>query len=264
MSLSHSQRTLVGQLSILVACVVSAHAVSGQAKPVTVFAAASLSGALNELWPDTRHPRISVSYAGSSTLARQIEAGAPADLFLSANEGWMDYLQVQGHIDSTTRRRLLGNRLVVIAPVGEGFPLDLKPDVDLDATFVGRLAIADPDHVPAGIYSRQALQALGWWQALSARLTPAADVRTALRWVERGECASGIVYATDAKFSSRVEIVAAVADSLHTPIRYPIALVAGRVTAATRRLLDTLNSPAARRVFLRHGFTLLPPTPQAR
>ncbi len=228
-----------------------------RAEPVIIFAAASLGGALSELWPPHRHPDVSLSFAGSSMLARQIDAGAPADLFLSASQDWMDYLQARGRIDMTSRIDLLGNRLVIIAPQGEGFELTLQPDTDIGAAFDGRLALGDPDHVPAGIYAKQALRALGWWPALADRLAPASDVRAALVWVERGECAAGIVYATDAAASRDVEVVTAIPDSLHAPIRYPAALVSRRSTASTRRWLDTLRSAAARAVFRRHGFTLL-------
>lgn len=227
------------------------------AEPVTVFAAASLAGVLREMWPRHRHPEVSLSFASSSMLARQIDAGAPADLYICASQDWMDYLQARGRIDTTTRIDLLGNRLVIIAPRGEGFALALHPDTDIGAAFEGRFAMADPDHVPAGIYARQALRSLGWWPALAARLAPASDVRSALVWVERGECAAGIVYATDVASSRGVEVVAAIPDSLHAPIRYPAALVAGRSTPSARRWLDTLRSPAARAVFRRHGFTLL-------
>ncbi|MBT6148467.1 MAG: molybdate ABC transporter substrate-binding protein [Gemmatimonadetes bacterium] len=232
-------------------------AVPSHAEPVTVFAAASLSGALSEFWPRARHPDISLSFAGSSVLARQIEAGAPADLFLSANSAWMDYLQTRGHVDSTTRLDLLGNRLVMIAPRGEGFTLTLESQADMGGAFSGRLALGDPSHVPAGIYAQQALQALGWWPALAARLAPARDVRSAVAWVERGECAAGIAYASDVVSSPGVELVASFPDSLHAPIRYPAALVSGRSATTSRRYLDTLRSAAARAVFRRHGFLLL-------
>lgn len=228
-----------------------------RAERVTVFAAASLTGALRELWPRERHPEMSLSFGGSSMLARQIEAGAPADLYLSASLDWMDHLQARGHIDSTTRIDLLGNHLVVVAPRDEGFALTLAPTFDIGGAFAGRLALGDPSHVPAGIYAMQTLQALGWWPALAHRLAPAGDVRAVLAWVERGECAAGIVYTSDATTNPRVQIVATIPDSLHIPIRYPVALVAGPTTAAARRRLDTLRSPAAQAVFHRHGFTVL-------
>jgi molybdate transport system substrate-binding protein len=229
----------------------------GRSEPVTVFAAASLSGALSEFWPAHRHPDISLSFAASSVLARQIEAGAPADIYLSASVAWMDYLLRRGHVDSTTRVDLLGNRLVVVAPQGEGFALALKAETDIGNAFSGRLALGDPDHVPAGIYARQALQALGWWPVLRTRLAPASDVRSAVAWVARGECAVGIAYATDVISSPGVQLVTTFPDSLHTAIRYPAAIIAGRATAASRQRLDTLGSVAARTVFRRHGFTLL-------
>lgn len=238
-------------ISCLMSCLV---ALPCQAEPVTVFAAASLAGALQEFWPAQRHPDISLSFGGSSMLARQIAAGAPADLYLSANSDWMDYLQGLRHVDASTRVDLLGNGLVLIAPRHEAF--DLGDGANLADQFSGRLAVADPAHVPAGIYARQTLQALGWWTGLTDRLAPAGDVRGALTWVERGECAAGIVYSTDAAASTGVDVVMAFADSLHAPISYPAALVTGRVSAVTRRHLDTLRSPAARAVFRRHGFAV--------
>lgn len=241
-----------GLLAMLLSCVAVADCV---AESVTVFAAASLAGALNQLWPRQRHPEVSLSFGGSSLLARQIDAGAPADLYLSASTDWMDYLQTRGRIDSTTRRDLLGNRVVLITPRGRGFVV--RPQDNLSALFGGRLALADPAHVPAGQYARQALESLGWWNALQQRLAPAGDVRGALTWVERGECAAGIVYATDAMASHSVEVVFSFADSLHAPIRYPVALVQGRVSATTRRYLDTLASPAALEVFRQHGFAVI-------
>ena len=232
-------------------------AAPGRSEPVTVFAAASLSGALSEFWPADRHPDISLSFAASSVLARQIEAGAPADIYLSASTEWMDYLQTRGYVDSASRVDLIGNRLVVIAPRGEGFSLALESRTDIGSAFSGRLALGDPDHVPAGIYARQALEALGWWPILHTRLAPAGDVRGAVAWVERGECAAGIVYATDVLSSPGIELVAMFPDSLHAAIRYPAALISGHATADSRQRLDTLGSVAARAVFSRHGFTLL-------
>ena len=156
----------------------------------SVFAAASLSSALSELAIHYEGMRLSV--ASSSTLAKQIASGAPADIYFSANAEWMDYLQARQHIEQDTRVDLLGNALVVIAPKGEPFAVRWARDFDFASAFAGRLALGDPDHVPAGQYARQALAALGWWPALKTRIAPAPDVRAALVYVERGECAAGL------------------------------------------------------------------------
>lgn len=224
-------------------------------EPVTVFAAASLTSLLQELLPREETPRVRLSFAGSSSLARQIDAGAPADLYIAANRDWMDWLQARGRIDSTTRVDLAANRLVVIAPQGEAFPVRPEPGFDLGGAFEGRLAIADPDHVPAGIYARQALERLGWWPDLARRLAPVAHVRAALVLVERGECAAGIVYATDAAISRGVQVLAALPDSLHDPIVYPAAIVAGRRRPAVEAVLRRLQGAAAHRALARHGFS---------
>ena len=151
-----------------------------------------------------------LSVASSSTLAKQIAAGAPADIYFSANVEWMDYLQAHQHIEQDTRVDLLGNALVVIAPTGEPFTVRWAKDFDFAGAFAGRLALGDPDHVPAGQYARQALEKLGWWPVLKSRIAPAPDVRAALVYVERGECAVGLVYATDAAQSDRVITLATV------------------------------------------------------
>ena len=221
----------------------------------SVFAAASLNSALSEL--ATHYEGMRLSVASSSTLAKQIAAGAPADIYFSANAEWMDYLQTRQHIEQDTRVDLLGNALVVIAPKEEPFVVRWARDSDFVGAFAGRLALGDPDHVPAGQYARQALEALGWWPALKTRIAPAPDVRAALVYVERGECAAGLVYATDAAQSDRVITLATVPDSLHRPIVYPAAIVKGHANAQTRNLLAFFNSNTAAVIFRKHGFTFL-------
>ena len=225
--------------------------------PVTIFAAASLNSALAELLPRARHPDVHLSFASSSTLAKQIEAGAPADIYLSANGQWMDYLQQRALIDSTTRVNLLGNKLVFIAPTDRSIEIDVQSPFNLSDAFEGRVALGDPSHVPAGIYARQALRRLGWWNHLSDRLSPSADVRSALNYVARGECDIGIVYATDAIILEEVQIIAPLPDSLHAPIRYPAAIIAGRDRLAVRRIFEQIRSDSAQTLFSRHGFTTL-------
>ncbi|MBI2503483.1 MAG: molybdate ABC transporter substrate-binding protein [Candidatus Latescibacteria bacterium] len=230
-----------------------------QRDTVTVFAAASLADALQDLARQFKQQGLEVrlSLGSSSTLARQIQQGAPADLFFSANPEWVSYLDSLGLIERDTRTDLLGNALVVVAPKGEGFRVEPRRGFDFAGSFKGRLAIGDPDHVPAGLYARQALQWLGWWDSLQERLTPAADVRAALAYVERGECAAGIVYATDAGASARVEVIATLPAEAHESIVYPVAAVKGPRSAAARRLLDLLQSPAAGAVFEQCGFMLV-------
>ena len=225
---------------------------------VTVFAAASLTAAAGEVFDDEAPTEVSLSFAASSVLARQVDAGAPADLFLSANSAWMDFLQQRGRIDTATRVDLLANRLAVVAPAGSGLDVEISGEFDFPGSFAGRLALGDPDHVPAGMYAKQALVRLGWWSRLEPRLAPAPDVRGALVFVERGACFAGIVYATDAAASDRVEVAAVIPDSLHEPILYPAAAVAGRDSPQVRVAMARLLSPAAARVFRRHGFTVLP------
>lgn len=221
----------------------------------SVFAAASLSSALAELANHYEGMRLSV--ASSSTLAKQIAAGAPADIYFSANAEWMDYLQARHHLEQDTRVALLGNALVVIAPKGGAFAVRMARDFDFAGAFAGRLALGDPDHVPAGQYARQALAQLGWWPLLKSRIAPAPDSRAALVYVERGECDAGLVYATDATQSNRVTTLATVPDSLHRPIVYPAAIVKGRATTQVRSLLAFFSSDTAAVIFRKHGFTLL-------
>jgi len=231
-------------------------------QPVTVYAAASLATVMREL-TGRYEGGLRFSFASSSSLARQIDAGAPAEVFFSANRKWMDYLEEKGRIESQTRSDLLGNSLVIIAPKGERFPVRPEKSFDFAAAFEGRLALGNPDHVPAGLYARQALESLGWWPALRDRLAPAPDVRGALVYVERGECSAGIVYATDAAISAKVEIVAALPDSLNAPIVYPIAAIKGCTRDAVCRLLRFLHSAEAAAIFRQLGFAVLKPEEQA-
>lgn len=232
--------------------------------PVAIYAAASLSAALQELLSSKRFANVRLSFASSSTLAKQIEAGAPADIYLSANALWMDYLQERALIDSSTRVDLLGNRLVLIAPSESDTAIEVHGDAHWVDAFSGRLAIGDPSHVPAGIYARQALLHLGWWDALSARLAPTVDVRAALAYVARGECALGMVYATDAHLSRDVRVVASLPDSLHDAIRYPAAIVAGRYRPAVAHLFNYLRSTEAQDRFEHYGFMPIQEIPRAQ
>lgn len=233
------------------------------AGPVTLFAAASLTEALRELttqWAAQGHAQPRLSTAASSVLARQIEQGAQADLFLSADEPWMDYLQQRGLIDAATRLSPIGNRLVLVAPAGSGPTVDLRPGVNLAALLgaKGRLATGDPAHVPAGRYAQAALQRLGLWDGLAPRLARAENVRSALMLVERGEAPLGIVYATDAAASRGVRVVGAFPATSHPPISYPFAVTRrAQANAQARSLHAFLASAAAHVVWQRHGFAAL-------
>lgn len=229
-------------------------------EPVRVFAAASLTNALNDIgaeWQKAGHPRPSLAYAASSALARQIEAGAPADVFASADLAWMDYLDRRGKVQAETRTNLLGNSLVMIVPRGRRFPVRTARGFDLAGAFAGKLCTGEPGVVPAGIYAREAMRNLGWWDALKGRVVGTDDVRTALAFVERGECALGIVYATDAKISRKVELLATLPAGTHKPIVYPFAAVDGARPEAKAFLRFVQTSPTAAAIFRKYGFTVL-------
>ena len=229
------------------------------AAPV-VLAAASLQEALGEAadaWARQRHPRPVLSFAGSSALARQVEAGAPADLFISADEAWMDHIDQRGLLASGSRRVIAGNRLVLIAPldspvtlrIAKGFPL-------ARALGAGRLAMADPAAVPAGRYGRAALEALGVWAVVEPRVVRSENVRAALALVERGEAPLGIVYATDAAASRKVRVVGVFPASSHPPIRYPAAQMKTAKAKDASAFLAFLGSRQARVILARHGFSV--------
>lgn len=228
-------------------------------EPVTMFGAASLTDALTdigELHRSAGHD-VRFAFAASSTLARQIEAGAPAAIFASASSAWMDYLEERQLIDAASRVNLLGNSLVLIAPGDTPAPVIELDNPTTIATALrrrGRLAMGDPAHVPAGIYARQALQNLGLWPSLQTRVAFASDVRGVIALVERGEAPLGIVYATDAAISNRVQVLATLPESAHDPIQYAFALVEGHTGADAAELLAFMADPAALAIFHRYGF----------
>jgi molybdate transport system substrate-binding protein len=228
--------------------------------PIVVFAASSLTDAVGELAADFRKSTgidVKVSFAASSALARQIESGAPADLFFSADVDWMDYLQKLTLIQSESRRDVLGNSLVLIAPAASAVDLKIAPHFALAAALgKGRLATGDPDSVPVGRYARAALTSLGVWESVSDHLVRAENVRAALAFVSRGEAPLGIVYKTDALIDKGVRIVDTFPASSHAPITYPIALTVHAKVAAAQ-FAAYLNKPAAAAVFVKYGFTPL-------
>jgi molybdate transport system substrate-binding protein len=230
-----------------------------RAEPLLVFAAASLTetlDAVGEAYAAAGHDRPTFSYAASSALARQIESGAPAALFVSADESWMDYLAARNLIVPPSRVSLLGNSLVLVAPADRPLALAIGPGFPLAATLGPRkLALADPDAVPAGRYAKAALEALGVWPAVEKAVVRAENVRAALTFVERGEVAAGIVYATDAALARKVQVVGSFPADSHPPISYPVAIVAGRDGPAAQAFRAFLLSAPAKAIYRRFGFT---------
>jgi molybdate transport system substrate-binding protein len=229
------------------------------AQQLTIFAAASLTDALKDAcaaWAKQGHPMPRLVFGASSTLARQIEQGAPANLFASADEQWMDYLAKAKLIAGDTRRDLLANTLVLIVPKDHPRTVTIDPNLDLDALLGpdGRIATGDPSHVPVGLYARQALTRLGLWAKAAPRIASTEDVRAALLLVERGEAPAGIVYATDAAISPDVMIAGTFPESSHDRIIYPFAVVRSGDTPDSRALLDFLAGPEASAIFARRGF----------
>ena len=220
-----------------------------------IFAAASLQTALTRIAAGYRGPGapLRLSFGASSAMARQIAQGAPADLFISADTEWMDWLSQRRLIAAGTRRNLLSNRLVLIAPKASPVSLKITAGMPLAAALSGgRLAVADPASVPAGKYGKAALIRLGVWDSVAGRLAPAENVRTALAYVARGEAPLGIVYATDAHAEPRVKVVGVFPQTTHPRILYPAALT--KATPTGRAVLDYLSGPKAMAVFAAEGF----------
>ncbi|KHL25031.1 molybdenum ABC transporter substrate-binding protein [Croceibacterium mercuriale] len=232
---------------LLTACSLSAER-DGAEGPV-VLAAASLQEALTDAgqaWAAAGHPSPRLSFAGSGALARQVEAGAPADLFISADEQWMDYLATRGLLRAGSRRIIATGELVLVARPGSAATA-------IVALRDGRLALADPDAVPAGRYARAALQATGWWARVAPRIVPAENVRAALALVERGEVPLGIIYASDARTSPAVRVIHRFAPADHPPIRYPAAVPNTATNPDAAAFLDFLASAEGQRILAARG-----------
>lgn len=226
-----------------------------------VFAAASLTdalGAVDHAFTARTHVEIRASFAASSVLAKQIEAGAPAQVFFSADLGWMDYLQKRELLRRGSRRDVLGNALVLVAPADSTVHLSIAPHFDLAGTLGGgRLATGDPDSVPVGKYARAALERLGVWDSVAPRLVRAENVRAALEYVARGEAALGIVYRTDAQAEKRVRVVDTFPADTYPAIVYPAAVTASEQGAEASRFVEFLCGAEAQAIFARYGFTPL-------
>jgi molybdate transport system substrate-binding protein len=225
----------------------------------TIFAAASLKNALDEIvvgFDKEKNTKAIVSYGASSALAKQIESGAPADIFISADLDWMDYLEKKGLVAPGTRKDLLGNRLVLIAPAKQPMKLRPAPGFPISAALKnGRIALAEPNSVPAGKYAKTAFEKLGVWDQISGKVAAAENVRAALLLVARGEAPLGVVYQTDANSEPNVMVAGVFPADSHPPIVYPVAALKG-AKAAAAPFLEFLASPASRRVFEKHGFTV--------
>jgi molybdate transport system substrate-binding protein len=260
-------RTSLGRsaaAAVLAALILASAPLSPSAgRDVVVFAAASLKNALDEIavaWTrESGGKKAVLAYAASSALAKQIEHGAPADLFASADLDWMDYAQSKGLIRPDTRVNLLGNRLVLIAPKTSSLALNLASGLDLGAALgSGRLVMANVSAVPAGKYGKAALEKLGAWDSVKDKVVQADNVRAALLFVSRGEAPLGVVYQTDASADPNVRIVAVFPEDAHPPIVYPVAITAASTNQDAQAFLAFLRSGSARAVFEREGFKLLP------
>lgn len=228
-------------------------------KKIVVFAAASLTDAITEIaaiYEKEKNIEIQTSFASSSTLAKQIENGAPADIFISADTKWMQYLKEKNALNDATITNLLGNRLVLIAPKGKGFKINVDKSFNIANAFEGKLCTGETESVPVGIYAKQALKSLNWWDAIKSRIVGTQDVRAALVTVERGECAAGIVYETDASVSDKVQRVLTLPINSHDLIVYPISLTKHNKSNAMR-FYDFLKSDSAKAIFMRYGFQFL-------
>jgi molybdate transport system substrate-binding protein len=260
--------TMLARRSFLALSIVGLLAMPGSAQmqPPVIFAAASLKTALDEaasLWvKETGLPAPRIAYAGSNALARQIEQGAPADLFLSADLDWMDVLAAKNLIRPETRLNLLANRIALVAPAESKAEFRFQPGASLVPLLAGgRLAVANVESVPAGKYARAGFEKLGLWSEVKDRLAQAENVRAALLLVARGEAPLGVVYTTDAAADPKVRILSTFPEESHPPILYPAAIVAESKNPLAPRFLEFLRSTGARTIFERQGFTL-PPSPR--
>jgi molybdate transport system substrate-binding protein len=234
---------------------------AAQSRDVLVFAAASLKNALDDVagqWQRQTGKRVAISYAASNNLIRQIEQGAPADIFMSADLDWMDYGQQKNLIKPETRSNLLGNKIVLVAPKDSTLSIKVEQGFDLAGALKGgRLAMGSVEAVPAGKYGKAALEKLGAWDSVRNSIAQAESVRAALLLVSRGETPLGIVYQTDAASEPAVRIVGTFPEDSHPPIVYPVALTKDSNNATAADLLKYIRSPAAKPAFEKHGFTVL-------
>jgi molybdate transport system substrate-binding protein len=268
------RRVIMGSMTLAIIATMVPHSAAIAEKPAkapahssetvtapVVFAAASLKTALDEIgaaWHDTGKPAPLITYASSAVLAKQIEQGAPADVFISANLRWMDYLSKAKLIKEGTRRNLLGNRLVLIEPADRETNLEIASGFDLaGAAGDEKIAVCTVASCPAGIYAKEALENLGVWDSVEPKLAQAQNVRAALALVSRGEARFGIVYATDAKAEPKVRVIGTFPEKSHKPIVYPVAIVETSKNPEAVRFVAFLTSQAATKILKEQGFTIL-------
>ena len=249
--------------AVLAVSALAAAALPALADPI-VFAAASLKNALDDVaaaYHEKTGKSVAISYAGTATLARQIEQGAPADIFFSADVAWMDYAVEHKLVKPETRRTLLGNAIVLIVPKDSTASIRIAPGMDLAGLLGrdGRLAMANVDSVPAGRYGKAALEKLGAWNGVAARVVQSENVRLALAFVARGEAPAGIVYATDAAAEPAVKVIGTFPADSHDPILYPVAMTATSTAPDAKAFFDFLLSDAAYPAYRRQGFTVVAP-----
>lgn len=255
---SHPRRVLLACLLLL--CGIG-RAADGEQPELLIFAASSLTSALQDVgaaYTKETGQAVKFSFASSAVVARQIEAGARADVFFSADVEWMDYLEARNLINRDSRSNVLGNRLALIAPADSKVELKIGPHFHLlDALGTGRLSTGDPDYVPVGRYAKSALTTLGVWNEVADRIVRADNVRAAVVFVARGEAPLGIVYETDARTDNKVRIVDLFPTNLHLPIVYPVAVTAVAKPGA-QRFVNYVRGTSAHVIFVRYGFTTLP------
>lgn len=224
---------------------------------ITIFAAASLTNAMGEIaseFEKEQSVQVQTSFASSSTLVKQIEKGAPADIFVSADTKWMNYLQEKNLLNAESKINLLGNQLVLIVPKGKAFKVEMDKSFNIAGAFTGKLCTGELESVPVGIYAKQSLKNLNWWESIKMRIVGTQDVRAALVFVERGECDAGVVYATDAKVSNKVESIGVFPELTHEPIVYPFALLKDAGPKA-KAFYEYLKSEKAKAVYTKYGFS---------
>jgi molybdate transport system substrate-binding protein len=247
-------------LSLVLAFWLGFAGIARAADTLIVFAAASLTDTLKEVgdaYAAAGKAKPTFSFAASSALARQIESGAPAAIFVSADEQWMDYLADRKLIVGATRTTFLGNTLVLVAPADRTFKINVTYDFPLAAALNGgKLSMANPDSVPAGKYGKAALENLNVWRSVESSVVRGDNVRSALAFVERGEAAAGIVYATDAAITKKVAVVGTFPEVSHPPITYPLAIVAGNDTAQAREFRAFMLSDTAKAIYRKYGFAV--------
>ena len=260
-SIISRRRLLPVVFAALVAGTLALPAAPAAAKDLLVFAAASLKNALDDIdasYKKENGKEVKVSFAASSALARQVEAGAPADIFISADLDWMDYLAKKNLIKPDTSSNLLGNSIVLVAPADSTVTATIAPNFALASLLGdGHLAMANTRSVPAGKYGKAALEKLGVWDSVKDRVAQADNVRAALLLVSRGEAPLGIVYKTDAAADPKVRIVDSFPDDSHPPIIYPVAVIAASANPDAAAYLAYLKSPTAAAAFEKQGFTVL-------